>query len=484
MTDTVLIVANDPAESQRLAETISRIGLVPQTVAKPASVLAGAGGAPPGLVILDLDLPEMGGLALLEQMRDTLGVPIIVLTSEDGVEAAHAALAAGAADFILKPATPERVEASVRNALKISALEGELARVRRKLDGRPAFDDIVAVSAEMVRAVTLGRRAADLELPILIEGEPGTGKELIARAIHAASARADGPFAVLRCAGNAKRLEASVEAEEVDQLDRAWEEAKGGVLFIEEISELPLAAQEVLAERFTLPAKGEDGSNEVRLIGSSSKNLIDRVKKGQFREDLYYRINVFPIWLPPLRDRGEDIGPLAKHFLAQVVAEVGKRIDEIDETALVLMRAYVWPGNVRQLENAIFRGVVLADSDHLTTQEFPQIAAQVPGFRPEIPAAPVMPSMLRYEGPAMIGGLSSGTRAITLAPLTNGTTVGIPALTEEGEIRRLEDIEADLIRLALGHYRGHITEVARRLGIGRSTLYRKMREFGLEVRHN
>lgn len=211
---------------------------------------------------------------------------------------------------------------------------------------------------------------------------------------------------------------------------------------------------------------------------------MEQVKNGKFREDLYYRINVFPIWLPPLRDRKQDIPSLSKHFLKQVIAEEGKPIEEISDDAIALLQSYVWPGNIRQLETVIFRAVILADGHRLTAKEFPQVAAQTPGASGSQSShyGPVSP--IHYRGPAMIGGDLPSNRAIMLTAIPNSTVPGIPVLTDDGEIRRLDEIEADLIRLALGHYRGHITEVARRLGIGRSTLYRKMREFGLSTRHN
>jgi DNA-binding NtrC family response regulator len=226
--------------------------------------------------------------------------------------------------------------------------------------------------------------------------------------------------------------------------------------------------------------KSEEPPSEYpRLICTTSQNLIERVKAKQFREDLYYRINVFPIWLPSLRDRQDDIDELAANFTARFSADVGKYVEGIDEQAKALLHDYTWPGNVRQLENMIYRAVVLAEGHELMPEDFPQIATNLraPSSMPAPePKAP-------YSGPAMIGGNWPGTDAITL-PATNGSTLGIPILTKDGEIRSLTEIEADLIRVALGHYRGHITEVARRLGIGRSTLYRKMREFGLEPRQN
>jgi DNA-binding NtrC family response regulator len=212
--------------------------------------------------------------------------------------------------------------------------------------------------------------------------------------------------------------------------------------------------------------------------------MIKLVKEGRFREDLYYRLNVFPLWVPPLRERLEDVPELALHFLARFAAEEGRRVNAIGKDALELLTSYAWPGNVRQLENAVFRAVVLADGPELTVAEFPQIAAHVEGFHACIPAAPA-PVDRRpvVTGPVMLGAEHSIPRTLEVGAGGKGA-LGIPAISDNGEIRSLESMEADMIRLALGRYRGHMTEVAKRLGIGRSTLYRKMREFGLEERAN
>jgi DNA-binding NtrC family response regulator len=484
MANYVLIVEADPIEGRRLQEIVSQLGLSSRVAAKGALVLGDLVWGAPVLVLLDLQLPDMSGLVVLRHLRERLNVPVIVLTEPQPTHAAHEALAAGAADVIVKPAAADRIEGSVRSSIKISALEGEIARIRRELEERPEFSDIVAGAPEMQRATMLAKRAADLDLPVLIEGEPGTGKELIAKAIYGASTCSQGPFHVVHSAPPAITVQEG-ENGMIDPIDAAWAEADGGVLFVEEISELGLASQAKLSALLAAETgSARNGQPRVRLICTSSKNLIERVKRQQFREDLYYLINVFPIWLPPLRDRVEDVPALSQHFLAQIIAEQGKRIEEVDPPAMALLQTYAWPGNVRQLENAIYRAVILAESDRLTVHDFPQIAAQVPGFKADVPEAPALPARPGYHGPAMIGGNWPAARAISLSPPPPGVALGIPALTDEGEIRRLDDIEADLIRLALGHYRGHITEVARRLGIGRSTLYRKMREFGLEIRHN
>ena len=206
---------------------------------------------------------------------------------------------------------------------------------------------------------------------------------------------------------------------------------------------------------------------DIRLISATNQNLIELVKRGQFREDLFYRLNVFPISIPPLRSRREDIADLARRFAARFAAEEGRNIRGLTAETLALLTRYDWPGNVRQLENAVFRAVVLAEGDELTVAEFPQIAAQVEGFDVRVPPAPALaPAALPRE------------REIVRVEIRDPNV--LPLLAENGEMRKLDELEKETIRFALTHYRGQMSEIARRLGIGRSTLYRKMKEYGLE----
>jgi DNA-binding NtrC family response regulator len=221
----------------------------------------------------------------------------------------------------------------------------------------------------------------------------------------------------------------------------------------------------------------------IRLISATNRNMIEMVKAGQFREDLYYRLHVFPIMVPPLRDRSEDVAELVQHFIIRFAAEEGRKIRTIEPQALAMLQAYAWPGNVRQLENAVFRAIVLCESDRLTVDDFPQIAALVDGYEVRIPPAPPpTPKPVLPSGQAaIIGGVGSPV-PMARGAVSDGIALGIPAVTDGGHIRRLEEVEADMIRLALHRYRGQMSEVARKLGIGRSTLYRKMRDLGLEAK--
>lgn len=480
----MLLAANDSAVRHYVEEAASRLGFPCRVVLRGDALepdLGQSNGGRLALILLDLDLPDVDTFKLLRQVQEADAAPIIVLASQRSAPLGKQALKEGASDYLMKPLTAERVEISMRNALKISVLEEEVARLKRQAEGKFAWSDIIAVAPEMQRALSLAKRASDLDITVLIEGESGSGRELIARSIHAASSRATHRFIAIDLrehVGQARKTPADT------LLDVLWTEAEGGTVFMQEIGDLAAKDQERLAQLLTRRgnngADGKDGN--VRLIGSSSSDLIAKVKSGQFRQDLYYLINVFPIWMPPLRDRPDDIAHLVWHYLTRFAAEEAKRIQSIDGEALALLKAYSWPGNVRQLENAIYRAVILADGDHLRVDDLPQIAAQVRSLAIATNAGSVSQEKALYRGPAMIGAAPG--IAASVAYLPPSAPLGIPVLTEEGEIRSLTAIEADLIRLALGHYRGHITEAARRLGIGRSTLYRKMREFGLDMRHN
>jgi DNA-binding NtrC family response regulator len=502
MSKRILIVDDDPAQRRILEETIKRFGFETKTCGsgeQALQLLEGPEHGLIGLVLLDLIMPGMDGMAVLDRIGRTPGMPpIIVQTAHGSIETAINAMRRGAVDFVVKPASPERLDVSIKSALKIEALADEISRIKKTVDGTLTFGDLVMRGDPMTRVIMLGKRAAASNIPVLIEGESGVGKELIARAIQGESDRVGKPFITVNCGAIPENLIESILfghekgsfTGAVDKRIGKFQEADGGTLFLDEVGELPLEAQVKLLRALQEGEIDPVGAKRpvkvnFRLISATNRDMIQQVKDGKFREDLYYRLNVFPIFVPPLRERSEDIPELTRHFIARFAAEEGKRVATISDRAMRLLQAYSWPGNVRQLENAVFRAVVLADGPELSVAEFPQIATHVDGFDAEIPAAPsAVQKPQAYTGPALLGAENTVPHTVEMKTSSSGSSLGIQAVAEDGEIRSLEAIEADMIRLALGRYRGHMTEVAKRLNIGRSTLYRKMQEYGLEPRTN
>jgi len=429
--------------------------------------------------VLDLVMPDLDGLGVLARMREAgCDIPVIVQTAHGGIDNVVSAMRAGAADFVVKPASAERLQVSLRNALAARRLAGELQRLKRKREGTLTLADVITRAEAMRPALKAAEKAAASAIPVLIEGESGTGKELIARAIHGSGARRARPFVAVNCGAMPENLvESILFGHEKGAFTGATEkhtgkfvEADGGTLFLDEVGELPPAAQvkllRALQEGEIEPVGGRKNVKvDVRIVSATNRDLIADVKAGRFREDLFYRLHVFPILVPPLRRRLEDVPQLARHFLTHIAAEEGKRVRGVSAAALALLGAYRWPGNVRQLENAIFRAVVLAEGDEIGVAEFPQIATQ---FEPL--AADTMP--LIAHAPATAAAWPEPTAA-------GGAGSSLCLVDGRGEVRPLEDIETEVIRFALAHYRGQMSEVARRLKIGRSTLYRKLDALGL-----
>jgi DNA-binding NtrC family response regulator len=400
---------------------------------------------------------------------------------------------------VVKPVGVERLQVSLRNALNTSALEGELQRMKHSRSGTLGFKDIVTQSPAMHAVLRMAEKAAGSNIPVLISGESGVGKELIACAIHGSSERRAKPFVAVNCGAMPENLvESILFGHEKGSFTGATErhtgkfiEASGGTLFLDEVGELPPAAQvkllRAIQEGEVEPVGGRKPIKvDVRIVSATNRDLIADVKAGRFREDLFYRLHVFPITVPPLRERLADIPALARHFLARFAAEEGKRIRLITSEALGVLGAFHWPGNIRQLENALFRAVVLAETDTIGLAEFPQIAAQVsaqptdPHARPpQAGGQPLVPDFNQTELlPAHLEIEPAAAKAVTPSiPAADA----LPLLDAAGEVRPLEELEADLIRYAITHYRGQMSEVARRLQIGRSTLYRKLEALGLNT---
>jgi DNA-binding NtrC family response regulator len=488
MAECVLVVDDDPVQ-RRLLENMARKAGYDVLLASGGDEALNLLADNPRIdcVVLDLVMPELDGLGLLARMReDGLTIPVIVQTAHGGIDNVVSAMRAGAADFVVKPVGFERLQVSIKNAVINTALANELARTKRSREGTLTFKDIVTRSPLMSAVLRNAEKTAASNIPVLIEGESGVGKELIARAIHGSGERKSTPFVAVNCGAIPDNLvESILFGHEKGAFTGATErhagkfvEADGGTLFLDEVGELPLAAQvkllRAVQEGEVEPVGGRKPVKvDVRLVSATNRNLAEDVKSGRFREDLFYRLHVFPIAVPPLRERPEDIPELVRHFLVRFSAEEGKTIRSVSGDALGLLSRWRWPGNVRQLENAVFRAVVLADGESIGLNEFPQIAAQVPDSPDTVPASPDLSSdlVLLADAPAMI--VEPGHPA---GPSWHQG--GLPLLGSDGQVRPLEDVEAELIRFAITHYRGQMSEVARRLKIGRSTLYRKLESLG------
>ena len=488
MSEVVLIVDDDPVQRRLLETTIQRYGY--------QTIVADGGDAAVKLftrpdtridaVVLDLVMPDLDGLGVLAFMREaSLNIPVIVQTAHGGIDNVVSAMRAGATDFVVKPASPERLEVSLRNVLAARALAGELQRLKRRHEGTLTITDVITRSAAMQPVLKAAEKAAASAISVLLEGESGVGKELIARAIHGSGTRRAKPFVAVNGGAMPETLvESILFGHEKGAFTGATErhagkfvEADGGTLFLDEVGELPPPAQVKLLRSLQEGAVEPVGGRkvvklDVRIISATNRNLIADVKAGRFREDLFYRLHVFPLSVPPLRTRREDVPDLARHFLTRFAAEEGKRVRGISREALSLLAAANWPGNVRQLENAMFRAVVLAEGEEIGINEFPQIAAQVSSDEASIP-------QLSEPSPAIAASWPDGPADVVPVRIATPAHT-LPITDSHGDVRPLEEIERDSIRFAISHYRGQMSEVARKLRIGRSTLYRKLEGLGLE----
>ena len=478
MAKTVLVVDDDPTQRRLIQAVLEREGLVvahAETGEQAIDRLAAGGAA--DAVMLDLVMPGLGGLATLKELRARgFNQPVVVVTATGGIDTVVQAMQAGAQDFFVKPAAPERIMVSIRNALQMGDLRGEVDRLKKRSSGRITFEEMIGTSAAMTAVKRLGERAAKSTIPILILGESGVGKELIARALHGASDRAGKPFVAVNCGALPENLVESIlfgheKGSFTGATDKhlgKFQEAAGGTLFLDEIGELPLDMQVKLLRALQEGEIDPVGAKrpvrvDARIVSATNRDLAQQVAEGRFREDLYYRLNVFPIEAPSLRDRRDDIPALVTHFIQRFNVEEGKRVMGASGETMALLAAYDWPGNVRQLENAVYRAIVLADAPFLQPHDFPAIS----GVKAPPPEA---------VAPSAMAAVPSAQQMLAELPADSPVRI----LDERGHLRTLEDIERDLIQLAIEIYAGHMSEVARRLGIGRSTLYRKVREQGLD----
>jgi DNA-binding NtrC family response regulator len=430
---------------------------------------------PVDAILLDHWLPGEAGTDLIRHIRSFRpDLPLLVVTAQTSVAVAVDAMRAGAADFLVKPLAPDRLLAALNAATDRRRATGELRPLSEKISKTLAFEEIVGSAPGFRSALAIAAKAARARVSVLIEGESGSGKEVIAQAIHSSSPRGKKPLITVNCGAVPANLidsvlfghEKGAFAGAFDRHIGSFEDADGGTIFLDEVGELPLDTQVKLLRALEAGEIQRVGgwatlNVDVRVIAAANVRLTDEIAAGRFREDLYYRLNVVHVAIPPLRDRADDIAALARHLLARIAEQPGMRRLSITDDALAVLMRYGWPGNVRQLHNALFRAAVLCEGNALTAADFPQIAQEsVLSRRAD-----------DHHARALAGASQS-------AAMSSGA--GVTLFGHDGNMRPLEEIEADVIRLAIGHYRGRMTEVARRLGIGRSTLYRKLTELGID----
>jgi DNA-binding NtrC family response regulator len=463
----VLVVDDEPMQLRIAAAAVTQAGFVPVTSVSGVAALQALRADPSiAAILLDLVMPDIDGMAVMEAInREALGIPVIVQTTTISPELVVTIMRHGAADFVVKPATTERLAIALRNALKLRTLEATIRGADSASEGTLSLGDVVGLG-ERVRTVV--QKAAKSPLPVLIEGETGTGKHLVAKVIAGSSERAGKPFVALNCGMTPlNHLEAA--------LFGAFQEAQGGVLYLDEIGELPLDLQEKLLLAIETGKVTPVGATKpervnVRVIAASNRRLMHVVKAGGFREDLYYRLHVTSIYMPPLRDRREEIADLVERFIARFAAKAGKPVSAVSHAAVQMLMCYDWPGNVGQLENATCQAVMLAQSAVLGPHDFAQIMAQL-GRRDA-----ALQAIMDEPVPAV-------PMHIDVAPARHRQAAEAtpdPFLDADGKVTPMADLERALITFAIAHHEGRMSRVARALKIGRSTLYRKLREYGLD----
>ncbi|MFB1479449.1 sigma-54-dependent transcriptional regulator [Corallococcus sp. RDP092CA] len=454
----VLVVDDDPALLKVLGALLTQAGLTPHPASSAKDALAQLARRPIDVVLSDVRMPGMSGMELLAEVgRGWPDVPVLLMTAHGTVPLAVEAMKAGAADFVLKPFDREELLFTLKKALLHASQDPEPARVTGKAAGGLA-PLLMGQSRAMTEVKALLAKAAQGTATVLLRGESGTGKELAARALHEGSPRRAGPFVKLHCAALPDTLlESELFGYEKGAFTGAAarkpgrvELAHGGTLFLDEIGDVSPAVQvkllRVLQEReFERLGGTQTVKVDVRFVAATHQSLEDGVRRGTFREDLFYRLNVVPLWLPTLRERPEDIALLARHFLDVHARPHGRPPFTLSEDGLRALQAQPWPGNVRQLQNFLERLVVLSDGPVLTGEDVARELSRQPGLAPPPAAAPAPPSP---------------SDSVTL------------------ESRR-KDVEKEALVEALKRAGDNRTLAARLLGVSRRTLYNKLEEHGL-----
>ncbi len=431
-------------------------------------------GEPFDAVLLDMKMPDMTGLQVLEQaLQIQPGLPVVMATAITDAKPAVEAMKLGAADYLNKPFDVDEIRHVIERVLKERSLEQETGRTRAELQSVYNFDNIVGSSTAMQRVYSLVRRLMDNDSTVLVLGETGTGKELIARALHFNSIRRNNPFIAVHCAAiPSELLESELFGHEKGSFTGAlqrrigmFEAAGGGTLFLDEIGEMPIATQSKLLraiqEREIRRVGGQDTIKiNVRLVCATNRNLELEVKKGTFREDLFYRVNVVPIYLPSLRERKDDIALLVQHFTARFAKELNRPEPTFTPAALDLLNNYPWPGNVRELEHAIERVLVITDSNEIGVDNLPFVIANAE-------PTPVTSEATLLMTPSVPRAIEAGERL----EFDQAGRLDLPKLTDDIERRAIEE--------ALRRCDGVMTDAAKALNITRRMLRYKMDKLGV-----
>lgn len=461
----LMLIDDEPAQCRLISALASREGWRTIIARDSESAIATLGtrqGMQLGAIILDQWVPGDDACALIAELKARRpALPILMLTTSASPLLAVEAMRAGATDYLIKPVAPERLLQALRSATSRETDASELQPLTEKFGAPLDFDSMIGAAPTFRAALAVAAKAARAQGSVLIEGESGTGKEMLVRAMHAASPRSRTTLRTVNIGGMpANQLESALFGHEKGAFAGAFERhvgllqhADGGTLVMDEVDRLPDNVQERLIrflERGDVQPIGARHSFrvDVRIIACANSGLRDLVETGDFRAELHALLGQTQVTLPALRERSGDIPALARHFLTRIGEQPGLRPLGITDGALALLSAYDWPGNVRQLQATLFRAAVFCDGEALTAQDFPSLSNMIGESSRRVPA------------------------------VTDGA--GITLFAPDGNLRPLEEIEADVIRLAIGHYRGRMTEVARRLGIGRSTLYRKLSELGID----
>jgi len=396
----LLVVDDDQVARELLAETLGREGYRVRVAGGGEEAVRLAGGEPFDMALVDLRMPDLDGLAVLKQLAMIQpDLPVVILTAFATIETAIEAVNTGAFDYLSKPFRMEEIKIVVRRTLDARRLARENLQFRQELRARYGFEGLVGQSHQMVEIYKLIARMAALDTTVLIDGETGTGKELVARAIHGASARAARPFVVVDCAALPEALfESELFGHERGAFTGAFaarrgllETSVGGTCFLDEIGELPAPLQAKLLRTLQEHSIRRVGGNDaipvdVRIVVATNRDLRRLVADGGFRDDLYYRLNVVTITVPPLRERASDIPLLAQHFLEMFARRTGRAIKRLAPESVTLLSGYRWPGNVRELEHVIERAMALSSSETLLPDDFP------PHLREERDRAPRLPA--------------------------------------------------------------------------------------------